>query len=108
MFNSSLAGSSSTGISVLSATSGLATGAASAVLIASRFSFNLLISSFNPDKSATICCKRLLSTTVEFSGTFSTGSAVSTSAIFSSASASFLISFTTGADDVFSSPTERS
>ena len=100
-FVSSKTISSSTGASSTGAVDGA--GDASAFLISSRFCFNLLISSFNPDKSATICCNREFSTTVEFSGITALGSSFS-----SCFGVSALISFTTGAADVFSSPTDKS
>ena len=96
---------SSSGISISSETSGC--GIVFSVERSDKSFFNELISFFKLDKSATICCKRLVSTTVEPSGTvgcWTTASSWTPSSSFLS-----LISFTIGAEDKFSSsPTDKS
>ena len=79
---------------------------AGSCLISSRFVLSLFISSLRLESSETICWRSELSTVVLFSSAAAgSETTCSSSSLFS---VSDLISFTTGAVAVFSSPTERS
>ena len=101
----------STSFETAAAAAPAATPAATAVtagscLISSRFVLSLFISSLRLESSETICWRSELSTVVLFSSAAAgSETTCSSSSVFSVLD---LISFTTGAVAVFSSPTERS
>ena len=109
--SSSVSSGISTSFETTVAAAPAATPAATAVtagscLISSRFVLSLFISSLRLESSETICWRSELSTVVLFSSAAAgSETTCSSSSLFS---VSDLISFTTGAVAVFSSPTERS
>ena len=110
--NPPLSSSVSSGISTSFETAAAAAPAATpavtagSCLISSRFVLSLFISSLRLESSETICWRSELSTVVLFSSAAAgSETTCSSSSLFS---VSDLISFTTGAVAVFSSPTERS